>query len=213
MNELRRELKVHHLGWQVLSAGIVESHATVLAAGHEQLTVRGVGKGLHRLVELSKLTNDTSLFEVEDSHGAVSETTGEDGQSWVSGHAQGLLDVASELNLLFKSVHVPQADGVILRNSHNASLGKVEVQRQNVVSVSTHERAVLLVGLVQHANASDVGSTDDTKTISRDIRRANSALVAHLHEKLTKVKGPHTKISVLRASHTESFIDRDAVDS
>jgi len=145
VDELRRELKVHHLGWQVLSAGVVQSDATILTASDEEFAIGRVCQFLERLVELCKLTHDTSLLDVENSHGSISETAREDGQAGMSCHAQRLFNVAGELDLLLKGLHVPKADRLVFRYCHDASLGKVEVETEDRIGVSSHQSTVLLV--------------------------------------------------------------------
>lgn len=70
VNKLRWELKMHHLSWQVLSAGIMQGDTSVLAAGDEQLSIRGVSDCLDRLVVLGELIGDAGLLNVEYPHGS-----------------------------------------------------------------------------------------------------------------------------------------------
>lgn len=43
MDKFWQELYINHLGWQMLSAGIVQHDVTILAARHEQVTCGSVG--------------------------------------------------------------------------------------------------------------------------------------------------------------------------
>ena len=75
MHKLRCEFKVDHLCRQVLSPRVVDCKAAVFAACDQQIACLGVGKRSDCLVELSEVTRDTSLLDVEHAHRACLETT------------------------------------------------------------------------------------------------------------------------------------------
>lgn len=113
MDRLWHELQVDHLGEQVLSPRIVQSHVAVFTASDEQIARQRVSDRADRQIELSEGVEGVAhagLFDVEHAHRTSLETTRKDGQRGVSCHTERLVDWTRKFNDLIEGLKVPKTN-------------------------------------------------------------------------------------------------------
>lgn len=76
----------------------------------------------------------------------------------------------------------------------------------------TQKGSVLLVGLVQDANASVACTTNNLKAIRADLDVHYATFMLGLHEKLREVERPNSQELVVGTCHTEGFIHSYRLD-